>query len=183
MSAKNTNLQLPNLYLIGFMGTGKSVAGKMAARKMGLQFIDSDEQIEKEAQQEISAIFDKKGEAAFREMEKRFILEGHPDHGCLVSCGGGLPVQEGMLEALKERGLVVTLWANPETIYERTKENSTRPLLQVADPLGKITELLRLRESTYLAADKVISTEQRSAKTVSELIVRSYEENNLPGGN
>jgi len=55
------------------MGTGKSVAGKMAARKLGLQFIDSDEQIEKEAQQEISAIFDKNGEAAFREMEKRFI--------------------------------------------------------------------------------------------------------------
>ena len=183
MSAKNTNLQLPNVYLIGFMGTGKSVAGIMAARKLGLQFIDSDERIEKDAQQRISAIFEKYGEAAFREMEKRFILEGHPDHGCLVSCGGGLPVQEGMLEALKERGLVVTLWANPETIYERTKENSTRPLLQVADPLGKITELLRLRESTYLTADKVISTEQRSAKTVSELIVRSYEENNLPGGN
>ena len=165
------------------MGTGKSVAGKMAARKLGLQFIDSDEQIEKDSQREIPAIFEKNGEAAFREMEKRFVLEGHTDHGCLVSCGGGLPIQEGMLDALKEKGLVVTLWANPETIYERTKENSNRPLLQVADPLGEITELLRLRESTYLAADKVISTEQRSAKQVSELVARSYEEHNLQGGN
>ena len=109
------------------MGTGKSVAGKMAARKLGLQFIDSDEQIEKEDQQDISAIFDKKGEAAFREMEKRFILEGHPDHGCLVSCGGGLPVQEGMLEALKERGLVVTF--GPTRKLFTREQRKIRPAL------------------------------------------------------
>jgi shikimate kinase len=84
-----------------------------------------------------------------------------------------------MLDILKERGLVIALWASPETIYERTKGNSTRPLLQVPDPLGKIAELLNGREDSYLAANKVISTEQRSAKTVSELIARFYEENRI----
>ena len=110
-------------------------------------------------------------------MEREFIISGHPSTGCLVSCGGGLPVQPGMLDALKERGQVFALWASPETIYERTKENPTRPLLQVDDPLGRIRKLLNSRESVYLSADKVISTEQRSPKSVSELIVRSYLEN------
>ncbi len=177
MSNNHTSPQLPNLYLIGFMGTGKSVAGELAAQKLGLQFIDSDNEIERHAGQEISAIFEKSGESAFREMEKEFITNGHPRFGCLVSCGGGLPVQEGMLDALKERGLVIALWASPETIFERTKDNPTRPLLQVPDPLGKIAELLGTREGAYLAADKIISTEQRSTKTVSELIARFYEEN------
>jgi shikimate kinase len=177
LSIKNTTPQLPNLYLIGFMGTGKSIAGELAAKKLGLQFIDSDKEIERNAGQEISVIFEKSGEPGFREMERDFILNGHPRSGYLVSCGGGLPVPEGMLEILKERGLVVALWASPETIYERTKGNSTRPLLKVPDPLGKIAELLSEREDSYLAANKVISTEQRSAKTVSELIARFYEEN------
>ncbi len=177
MNTNQTSTQLQNLYLIGFMGTGKSVAGELAARKLGLQFIDSDNEIERHAGQKISAIFEESGESAFREMEKEFIREGHPRFGCLVSCGGGLPVQEGMLDALKERGLVAALWANPETIFERTKDNPTRPLLQVPDPLSKIAELLEAREGAYLAADKVISTEQRSPKTVSELIARFYEDN------
>jgi shikimate kinase len=183
LSNNHTNLQLPNLYLIGLMGTGKSVAGELAAQKLGLQFIDSDNEIESKAGQDISAIFEKSGESAFREMEKDFISNGHPQFGCLVSCGGGLPVPEGMLETLKGRGMVVALWASPETIFERTKGNSARPLLQVPDPLGKITELLNARESAYLAADKVISTEQRSPKAVSELITRFYKENNGERGN
>ena len=158
------------------MGTGKSVAGELAARKLGLQFIDSDIEIERLAGQEVSAIFEKSGEPAFREMEKEFIGSGHPRFGCLISCGGGLSVQEGMLDALKERGLVVTRWASAETIFERTKDNQTRPLLQVPDPLGKIAELLGAREGAYLSADKIISTEQRSTKKVSELIARFYEE-------
>lgn len=158
------------------MGTGKSISGEMAAKNLGLQFVDSDKEIERKAGQKISAIFEKSGESAFRGMEKDFILHGHPLSGCLVSCGGGLPVAEGMLDSLKERGLVLTLWASPEIIYERTKSNSTRPLLQVPEPLAEITKLLKARESTYLGADKVISTEQRSPKMVSEMIARCYKE-------
>ena len=88
-----------------------------------------------------------------------------------------------MLELLKQRGMVITLWASPETIWQRTKENSTRPLLQVEDPLAEIKNLLESREATYLAADQVISTEMRSAKAVSELVARAYEENRPTGEN
>ena len=159
------------------MGTGKTAVGEMAAIRLGLNFVDSDNEIARKHGKDISAIFKQSGEKRFREMEKEFILAGHPAHGCLVSCGGGLPVAKGMLERLKQRGMVITLWASPETIFERTRENSTRPLLQVDDPLAEITRLLKSREATYLAADQVISTEMRSAKAVSELIARAYEEN------
>lgn len=175
MNPKNKSLPRSNLYLIGFMGTGKTAVGEMTARNLSLRFVDSDQEIARNEGRDISAIFEQSGEKRFREMELKFILDGHPAHGCLVSCGGGLPVAEGMLERLKRRGMVITLWASPETIFERTKGNSARPLLQVDDPLAEITRLLKSREATYLAADQVISTEMRSAKAVSELIARAYE--------
>jgi shikimate kinase len=183
LNSKNNNLSRRNLYLIGFMGTGKTVVGEMTAMKLGLRFVDSDQEIARSEGREISVIFEQSGEKRFREMERKFIVDGHPSRGCLVSCGGGLPVAEGMLELLKQRGMVITLWASPETICQRTKENSTRPLLQVEDPLAEITNLLESREATYLAADQVISTEMRSAKAVSELVARAYEENQSTGEN
>jgi len=183
LNPKNKNLPRRNLYLIGFMGTGKTAVGEMTAMKLGLRFVDSDREIANNEGREISAIFEQSGEKRFREMEMKFIVDGHPAHGCLVSCGGGLPVAEGMLELLKQRGMVITLWATPETIWQRTKENSTRPLLQVEDPLAEIKNLLESREATYLAADQVISTEMRSAKAVSELVARAYKENHPPGEN
>ncbi len=159
------------------MGTGKTAVGEMVAMKLGLRFLDSDHEIAKNDGREISDIFEQSGEKLFRDMEREFVLEGHPANGCLVSCGGGLPVAHGMLELLKERGMVITLWASPETIFQRTKENSTRPLLQVEDPLKEIKKLLKKREATYLATHQVISTEMRSIKTVSELVALAYEEN------
>lgn len=169
-----------NLYLIGFMGTGKTAVGKLAADHLGLSFIDSDVEIERKSGKTISAIFDQLGEEAFRLMEKDFILDGHPSHGCLVSCGGGLPIPAGLLDLLKERGRVVALWASPESIYQRTKEDSARPLLQVDDPLGKITDLLAAREPVYRNAHEIISTEKRSPQAVCELLTRYYEEGLLP---
>ena len=177
LDPQETDPRKPNLYLIGFMGTGKTSAGELAADKLGLRFLDSDREIEKATGLDVAAIFEREGEDAFREKERAFILQGHPGCGCLVSCGGGLPVPEGMLVHLKERGLVFALWAEPQTIYERTRDNPRRPLLQVSDPLSEITDLLKKRESVYLQADKVISTEMRSTKAVADLITRSYEEN------
>jgi len=161
------------------MGTGKTAVGEMSASKLGLSFLDSDHEIAKKEGKEISVIFEQSGEKRFREMEMEFIKHGHPSHGCLVSCGGGLPVADGMLEILKQRGMVIALWASPETIYQRIQGNSSRPLLQVQDPLTEIKELLAFRESTYLAAEQVVSTEMRSAKVVSELVANAYEVNQI----
>jgi shikimate dehydrogenase len=107
-------------------------------------------------------------------MEKDFIQSDHPKSGCLISCGGGLPIAEGMIEILKDNGKVFTLWASPKTIFERIKKNSSRPLLQTEDPFSKITELLSEREVKYRKADKIISTDVRSVSEVAALIQKNY---------
>ena len=168
--------KLTNLYLIGFMGTGKSSVGKVVAEKLGLRFIDSDLEIEKETNLSVSQIFSSLGEAKFRDLEKNFINQGHPSSDCLISCGGGLPVQSGMMKILKNKGHVFCLSATSETIYQRTKNNSDRPLLQSPDPMAKIKKLILEREEIYSQADHIISSEQRSIQTMAEIIIQKYRE-------
>ena len=158
------------------MGTGKSSVGKIVAQKTVLRFIDSDQEIENQSGLPITKIFESFGEQKFREFEKKFIQNGHPESGCVVSCGGGLPIPEGMMDRLKSKGLVICLCANVETIYERTAENNQRPLLQTENPKTQIKALLQKRESTYLKADQVVNTEQRSLLQVTDLIIRKYNE-------
>lgn len=174
MNPKEKISFLPNLYLIGFMGTGKSSAGLLTAQKLKLQFFDSDQNIENQIGSSINKFFEMYGEEKFRDLEKKFIHSGHPLTGCLVSCGGGLPIPEGMLEFLKSNGKVFSLHASVETILERTSGNNSRPLLQSANPSNEIQTLLRKRESRYLLADQVISTDQRSTEEVADEIVRHY---------
>src|SRR4051812_46435873 len=81
-----------NLYLVGFMGTGKSTVGRQLARQMGFEFIDSDHEIERRQGKPVSQIFAEEGEARFRALEREFIEHGHPTKKCVVSCGGGLVV-------------------------------------------------------------------------------------------
>ena len=104
----------PNIYLVGFMGVGKSTIGIRLARELNYSFFDSDDVIEKRAGKAISEIFANEGEAVFRQYEREFIDSGHPNEGCVVSCGGGLIVQEGMAEQLKSKGVVVCLSASIE---------------------------------------------------------------------
>ena len=166
----------PNLYLIGFMGTGKSTSGKLCAQKIGLQFIDSDQEIEKTSGMSIRTIFETQGEERFRALEKDFILTGHSPSGNLISCGGGLPIPPGMIETLKSKGLVLCLWASPETILRRTSGNTSRPLLQNDDPRNKIEKLLHEREKRYRLADRIISTEGKSEQDVADEISKHYLE-------
>lgn len=164
----------PNIYLIGFMGVGKSVVGRALARSLRMRFLDSDAAIEAEAGCSIAEIFASQGEPAFREMEKRFIESGHPAEGVVVSCGGGLPIQPGMPERLIQRGIVVCLFASAETILRRTLGNPKRPLLNVADPEKRVRDLLAEREPVYLATGIGISTEGRTVPEVVRNIIRIY---------
>ncbi len=90
-----------NLYLVGFMGTGKTTIGRAVAQRLGFELLDSDHEIEREQGRTIADIFAQDGELAFRAMERRFVEGGHPATGTVVSCGGGLVVQPGMLDLLK----------------------------------------------------------------------------------
>jgi len=173
--SENSNLQKPNLYIVGFMGVGKSAIGRKVARELRYKFIDSDHAIESKAGMKIARIFAREGESVFREMERIFVESGHPDASCVVSCGGGLVVQEGMSDLLKRKGVVVCLFASPECIVERTSRNANRPLLNVENPEARVRELLAEREPIYMNAGTCVTTEGRSMSEVVRHVVRIYK--------
>lgn len=172
--AKDPSANTPNLYIIGFMGVGKSAVGRSVARQLKMQFLDSDWCIEQKAGRPITEIFASSGEAEFRKMEKEFIENGHPEKGVVVACGGGLPIQKGMPERLLQKGVVVCLFAHPKTILARTSTNQKRPLLNVENPAAKIERLLAEREPFYMKTGIGISAEGRQISDVVSNVVRVY---------
>jgi shikimate kinase len=164
----------PNLYLIGFMGVGKSAVGRALARALRMRYVDVDHVIEKQAGKPIEAIFREDGEGEFRRMERAFMDGGHPAGGQVISCGGGLPFQPGMREMLLASGVVVCLFAKAETILARTLGNSKRPLLNVEDPEARVRGLMAEREPLYLRTGIGVSTDGRPISEVVQSIVRIY---------
>lgn len=173
---KRTARSQPNLYLVGFMGTGKSTMGRGAALALGFQFIDSDKEIERAQGRSIKDIFAAEGEAAFRLMEREFVEKGHPASGCVVSTGGGLAVQPGMVELLKSKGVVIGLFASIETILDRTARNDKRPLLNTDDRDARVRELLAVREPVYRSAGPSITSDHRDIREVVSHVVRVYKQ-------
>jgi shikimate kinase len=163
-----------NLYLVGFMGTGKSTVGRMLAKQLGWQFIDSDQAIEQQAGKPVSRIFAEEGEGKFREMERAFIESGHPAQGCVVSCGGGLVVPPGMLELLHRRGVVICLHAPIETILQRTMHTNHRPLLAVENPEQRLRDLYAVREPIYRRTGTMVLTDRRPLREIAAHVLRVY---------
>ncbi len=163
-----------NLYIVGFMGTGKSAIGRKVARKFDLQFLDSDVEIEKKTTMTIKDIFRVHGEEVFRNMEREFVETGHPAQGCAVACGGGLVMQPGLLERLKAKGVLVCLFASTDSILERTSRNQNRPLLNVDKPEQEIRDLLEKRNAIYMRAGTGVTTENRSISEVAAHVCRIY---------
>jgi len=163
-----------NIYLIGFMGVGKTAVGRKVARKLGMLFIDSDKAIEDKAGKSVNQIFSENGEECFRELEREFIQFGHPETGCVVACGGGLPIEPGIMDLLKKRGVIISLFARAETILERTDRRDTRPMLKVENKEQRINELLKKRQDVYQKADYLIFSEGRPVEVVVTDIVRAY---------
>ncbi|OAM88417.1 shikimate kinase [Termitidicoccus mucosus] len=163
-----------NLYLVGFMGTGKSTVGRAVAARLGFQLLDSDTQIERAQGRPVTEIFATAGEPAFRAMEREFIENGHPATRCVVACGGGLVVPPGMLDALKKRGVVVCLHASVETILERTRAHTHRPLLNVENPRERIQALYAEREPIYRNAGTLVLTDGRSLTDVITHVMRIH---------
>lgn len=163
-----------NLYLVGFMGTGKTTVGRAVAQKIGFTVLDSDHEIERLQGKPIPDIFAQQGEAAFRAMEREFIDHGHPTERTIIACGGGLVVQPGMLEKLKSKGVVVCLHASVETILARTARNRNRPLLAVDDPETRIRTLFAAREPIYKQSGTVILTDSRGLHEITGHVVRAW---------
>lgn len=164
-----------NIALTGFMGTGKSAVARLLGKLTGYKVVDVDHEIEREAGMEISEIFEKLGEPAFRDMESAAMRRIAQGRGQIISTGGGAVLRAENMEAVRSGGgVVVNLAASPETVYERTRHASHRPLLDVKDPLARIREMMSQREKYYANADVVVETDGVSlmelAKEIVELI-------------
>lgn len=167
-----------NIILIGFMGSGKTSVGIRLSYQMRRTMIDTDKWIEQRQKMSVSEIFARCGEAAFREMETdclKALIETADKQ--IISVGGGLPVKEENRGLLKRLGLVFYLKASSEVVYERLKGDTTRPLLQVDNPLEKIRELLAARSPIYEAcADVVLDV---SRMTFDEILGQIAKEKKL----
>ena len=167
-----------NIILVGFMGSGKSSVGKALAEDCNMTFLDTDAWIERKHQITISEIFATKGEEYFRESETKCLEElllQDTKKAMVISVGGGLPVRDENRQLLKRLGKVWYLKATEETIYQRLKSDTTRPLLQGENPRQKIKDLMNNREDKYLAAaDNVILVDEKTISQIVDEIKQSF---------
>jgi shikimate dehydrogenase len=183
LEATQNNLELKskftskpvNITLIGFMATGKSTVAHFLAKLFGYQYVDLDEKIENREKSSISSIFEQNGETYFREQEKNMLKEVMLESNQIISCGGGIVLDENNRKLLSNNSLVVWLWADYETILSRVNDDK-RPLLNSLDRRKTIENLLNQRKSLYaLACDILINTDGR---TPDEIAQKIYEEIN-----
>jgi shikimate kinase len=159
--------QQGNVFLIGPMGAGKTTIGRHLATLLHKRFVDVDQEIEKRTGVTIPVIFEIEGEAGFRRREGAVIEELTRDVNIVLATGGGAVLLEENRKVLKERGTVVYLQADIETLVERTRRDRNRPLLQTENPRGKIEEILQQREPFYREiADVIAQTGQRAPSSV-----------------
>lgn len=161
-----------NIILIGFMGSGKTSVGIKLSYQLKRTMIDTDKWIEQKQKRTVSEIFAESGEEAFRMMETECLKElVRIADKQIISVGGGLPLRSENHMLLKKLGTVFYLKASPETIYERLKLDTTRPLLQVADPQERIYTLLEQRAPIYEScADVILEVSNRSFDEILEQI-------------
>jgi shikimate kinase len=162
---------MDNIYLVGFMGTGKTQVGKGLAKQLERKFLDLDELIGDSENKTIADIFRESGERYFRSLEKKMLLEVSKQKECVVSCGGGIVIDPENIKLMKQTGVMICLSATPDVILKRTKSSSHRPLLNVEDPEERIRSLLFSRQKYYDQADKTIDTSKISVEEIVRLIL------------
>jgi len=167
-----SNTPPKNIVLIGFMGSGKSTVGRLVARRLRFQFLDTDQLIEERARMSIPELFKRDGEERFRERETD-VLEsviGVKRH--VFATGGGIVTQPRNIPLLRKLGLVVLLSADPEEIYRRVSRNADRPLLHVENPRERVLTMMAERQSAYEeAAQFRVDTTTLKHDEVATLIV------------
>ena len=163
------------LFLIGMMASGKSTVGKALAARLGWDFFDVDREVERRTGVTVAEIFEKEGEAGFRRRETEMMAELTIRPGCIVAMGGGAPLVEVNRKLLK-RGLVVRLLSTVSDVLERTRFDTTRPLLRSEDPVAKIRELMLAREPVYAeVSDVEVSTTRTHPEVVADRILAMKE--------
>lgn len=162
-----------NIILTGFMGSGKTTVGRILARNLGWEFLDTDREIESREGRTIPEIFEKPGEEAFREMETRLAGELPEMHRKVIATGGGFMVRPENREFAAQAGPVVLLIATPEQIWHRVKRSRHRPLLRTADPEGRIRELLHQRKDAYASIPIRVETGGKTPYSIAEDVLKA----------
>ena len=160
------------LVLVGLMGAGKSAVGRRLAERLGIPFIDADAEIEAAAGCTVQEFFDRHGEAAFREGERRVIqrlLTEEPPH--VLATGGGAFMDPATRALVRERGISIWLRAELDVLFRRVSRRGHRPLLKTADPKGTLGKLMEIRYPVYAEADIVVdSIDGPIAETVDRVV-------------
>ena len=162
-----------NIALIGFMGTGKTSVGKELADRLNMTFLDMDEAIEKHEGRPVSDIFANEGELYFRKVERALVQELAAKTGLVIGTGGGVVLDPDNTADFECSGLVVCLQASPETILERVRHETHRPLLK-GDMMGKITGILAKRQPIYDAVPNQVQTDGLSVAKVADEVLQLY---------
>lgn len=168
---------MKNLVLVGFMGSGKTSAGQLAAQRLGLQFVDMDAVIEQRTRQTVSQIFETQGEPAFRKIEREVVIDLAARDGLVIATGGGVVLNPDNIRDFSRTGVVISLWVDPRVAFERTKRTSHRPLLATDDDrLSRLESLLKQREPLYKAIKPCLDTSALSVEQQADEIVRIYRQ-------
>lgn len=162
-----------NIILLGFMGTGKTMTGRVLAERTGLELVDMDSLIEQRQGKTIPEIFAQNGEPAFRDLERELVQELSQRSGIIISTGGGVVLNPANIADFEKNGLVVCLTASPETVFKRVEKDTNRPLLS-GDKKAQIATLLEKRKPLYSAIRHGINTDELTDVQTADLILKLY---------
>lgn len=166
-----------NLFLIGFMGVGKSTIARELEQLLGFERIEMDAAIEADQGMIITQIFSEKGEEYFRDLESRFLAGMQAYEKTVVSCGGGVVLRTENRGLMKKSGRVIWLSATPEEVYNRVKDSDERPILNGNMNVGYIAQLMEARREKYeAAADIIIHTDHKDKAEICQEIIEALRD-------
>ena len=168
---------MKNIVLVGFMGTGKTTVGELLAKQTGMPLVDMDALIMERAGKTINDIFANEGEPHFRNLEREMAQERAAKKNLVISTGGGIVLNPDNISNFEQTGLTVCLLASPETVLERVKHDTTRPLL-AGDKETQIIQLLKTRRPLYESVTHKIDTNGLAPETIATAIIDLYNSNN-----
>jgi shikimate kinase len=150
-----------NIYLVGLMGAGKTTIGRFLSKRLEQDFVDTDKELEARTGVSIPTIFEIEGEEGFRKRESQLILDISGERGRIVATGGGSVLREENRLNMRASGFVIYLDVSPRTLWERTRHDRNRPLLQVSNPLEKLTQLFVTRDPLYRETAHLVMNAER----------------------
>jgi shikimate kinase len=170
----------PNIFLIGPMGAGKTTMGRQIARRLNMDFEDSDHAIEAHTGVDIPLIFEKEGEAGFRKREAAIIDELTRKSRLVLATGGGAVLSKENRQHLQNRGIVIYLHSDIKHLLERVGHDKNRPLLQTSNPAETLRKIMQIREPLYReTADIIINTGQQSIRAVINVMLDKIKAYNM----